>query len=410
MKFALSESELRERRGAKWHKFPDDVLPAWVADMDFAVAEPVQDAIRALVGGGDYGYAIRDDESRIQQAFAERMQTRFGWRLDPECVLPVADLVQAMTACLLAFSEVGEGVVVQTPAYPPFLTTIENVRRRRDPAPLTDGGARFVCDERTLAGCIDQSTRVLMVCNPHNPTGRVLGRAELEAIGRLAVERDLVVVSDEIHCDLVYPGAAHVPMGMLGAEIAARTITLNSATKGFNIAGLRCGVMHFGSEALLERFRARVPERLAAYQAGLAESGLDAERQQKLREQAALWRFVHVAESQAQAEDELTQALLQTRRHMVHAREANNPADFQVEATRVNPWNDPRVSDEEGVRYSLETSTLCGTPRHVAERIGELRDAGVHHVLCQMSYGYLAQTAIMDSMQRFGEDVIPKFR
>ena len=262
MKFALSEGELRERRGAKWHKFPDDVLPAWVADMDFAVAEPVQDAIRALVDQGDYGYAIRDGESRIQQAFAERMQARFGWRLDPECVLPVADLVQAMTACLLAFSEVGEGVVVQTPAYPPFLTTIENVRRRRDPAPLTDGGARFVCDERTLAGCIDQSTRVLMVCNPHNPTGRVLERAELEAIGRLAVERDLVVVSDEIHCDLVYPGAAHVPMGTLGAEIAARTITLNSATKGFNIAGLRCGVMHFGSEALLERFRARVPERL----------------------------------------------------------------------------------------------------------------------------------------------------
>src|SRR5207249_2252827 len=144
---------------------------------------------------------------------------------------------------------------------------------------------------------------------------------------------------------------------------------------------------------------ARVPERLAAYQAGLAESGLDAERQQKLREQAALWRFVHVAESQAQAEDELTQALLQTRRHMVHAREANNPADFQVEATRVNPWNDPRVSDEEGVRYSLVTSTLSGKTRHVAERIGELRDAGVHHVLCQMSYGYLAQTAILDSMQ-----------
>jgi alkanesulfonate monooxygenase SsuD/methylene tetrahydromethanopterin reductase-like flavin-dependent oxidoreductase (luciferase family) len=155
---------------------------------------------------------------------------------------------------------------------------------------------------------------------------------------------------------------------------------------------------------------ARVPERLAAYEAGLAESGLDLERQRRLLEQAALWRFVHVAESQAQAEDELTSALLQTRRHMVHAREANNPADFHVEASRVNPWNDPRVSDEDGVRYSLETSTLCGTPARVADRIAELRDAGVHHVLCQMSYGYLPQQAIMESMRRFGAAVAPKFR
>ena len=154
----------------------------------------------------------------------------------------------------------------------------------------------------------------------------------------------------------------------------------------------------------------RVPERLALYEAGLAESGLSRERQRELREQAALWRFVHVAESQAQAEDELTRALLQTRRHMVHAREANNPADFHVEASRVNPWNDPRVSDEDGVRYSLEASTLCGTPARVADQIAELRDAGVHHVLCQMSYGYLSQQAIMESMRRFGEAVAPKFR
>ena len=166
-----------------------------------------------------------------------------------------------------------------------------------------------------------------------------------------------------------------------------------------------------GAPIMLARVAlARVPERLALYEAGLAESSLPRERQRELREQAALWRFVHVAESQAQAEDELTRALLQTRRHMVHAREANNPADFHVEPSRVNPWNDPRVSDEDGVRYSLATSTLCGTPRRVADQIAELRDAGVHHVLCQMSYGYLSQTAIMGSMRRFGEDVIPKFR
>src|SRR5437763_8419519 len=230
--------------------------------MEFAVAEPVQQAIKAIVDRGDYSYALRQGESRIQEAFAERMASRFGWTLDPESVLPVADLVQAMTACLLAFSEEKEGVVVQTPVYPPFLSTIENTRRRRDPAPLLDTGRRLVCDLDTLPGCGDAATRVVMVCNPHNPSGRVLERRELEAIGELALERDLVILSDEIHCDLVYPGAAHLPMATLSPEIAARTVTLNSATKSFNIPGLRCGVMHFGSEALLDRFRARVPERI----------------------------------------------------------------------------------------------------------------------------------------------------
>src|SRR5262249_57162566 len=143
---------------------------------------------------------------------------------------------------------------------------------------------------------------------------------------------------------------------------------------------------------------------------GVGEGGLRGDRQRGLGEQATLWRFVHVAESQAQAEDELTRALLQTGRHMVHAREPNTPADFHVEASRVNPWNDPRVSDGDGVRYALETSTLCGTPARVADQIAELRDAGVHHVLCQMSYGYLSQQAIMESMRRFGEAVAPKFR
>ena len=130
----------------------------------------------------------------------------------------------------------------------------------------------------------------------------------------------------------------------------------------------------------------------------------------ELREQAAVWRFVHVAESQAQAEDELAAALRQTRHHMVHARATHNPADYHVDAARVNPWNDPRVSDEDGVRYSLETSALYGTAERVAEQVAELRDAGAHHVLCQLSTGYLPHAAIMESMRRFGEDVIPRFR
>ena len=155
---------------------------------------------------------------------------------------------------------------------------------------------------------------------------------------------------------------------------------------------------------------ARVPERLALYEDGLADSGLDGERQRRLREQAALWRFVHVAESQAQAEDELNAALVETRRHMVHARAVHNPPDFHVPDARVNPWNDPKVSHEDGARYSLQHSALYGTADRVADQIAELRDAGIHHVLCHMSTGFLTHDQVMESTRRFGAGVIPSCR
>jgi cystathionine beta-lyase len=258
----LTEQALRERRGVKWHHYDEDVLPAWVADMDFPVADVVQEAILAIVERRDYGYASRAGSARVQEAFAERMAGRFGWEVDPEAVLPVSDLVQGITAAIVAFSGPGDGVALQTPIYPPFLSTIDATGRRRVPAPLRDDGSRFVLDEQALLDSVDDRTRILLVCNPHNPTGRVLERAELEALGKLAVERDLVLVSDEIHCDLVYSGHRHLPLASLAPEYAERTLTLNSATKGFNIAGLRCGVMHFGSPGLLERFRGAIPERV----------------------------------------------------------------------------------------------------------------------------------------------------
>src|SRR5262245_58976332 len=153
----------------------------------------------------------------------------------------------------------------------------------------------------------------------------------------------------------------------------------------------------------------QVPERLALYQAGLDESPLDEAERRARREQAALWRFVHVAESQSRAEDELAAALLETRRHTVSDRATHNPADFRVDPSRVNPWNDPLVSDEDGVRYILETAALYGPAERVAEQVAELRDAGVHHVLCQMSTGYLPHASILESMRRFGGKVVPRF-
>jgi alkanesulfonate monooxygenase SsuD/methylene tetrahydromethanopterin reductase-like flavin-dependent oxidoreductase (luciferase family) len=155
---------------------------------------------------------------------------------------------------------------------------------------------------------------------------------------------------------------------------------------------------------------ARLPERFALYEAGLAESGLDAQAQRALRESAAVWRWVHVAESDAQAEDELGAALLETRRHQLDARAAHNPPDFQVAEARVNPWNDPHLPHEDGVRYALREAALWGTPTRVAEQVGAMRDAGTGHVLCQMSVGFLPHARVMDAMRRFGEQVLPRFR
>ncbi|MEO9188835.1 MAG: PatB family C-S lyase [Acetobacteraceae bacterium] len=262
---AFTLPELRGRRNAKWQRYPGDVLACWVAEMDFRVAAPIQAAMQRLVRDQEYGYPLRDGdraELAVSRAFVRRMRQRFGWQVDADDVFTCTDLVQATFASVLAYSEPGDQVVLQTPAYPPFRDAILDTGRRLLADPLRDDGTRYVLDLDRLSATIDARTRMLLFCHPHNPTGRVFARDELEALGRLAIERDLVIVSDEIHADLVYPGRQHIPMAAIGPEVAARTITLTSATKSFNIPGLRCGVMHFGSPVLKARFEARVPRKL----------------------------------------------------------------------------------------------------------------------------------------------------
>jgi len=258
----LSIAELRGRPGVKWHRYADDVLPAWVAEMDFGVAEPIQAALQRLVGEASYGYEGETVYARLAEAFVAYMDQRFHWPVRSELVLPVADLVQALFASVHAFTAPGQGVGLLTPIYPPFLYAVREQGRRMVEQRLLDDGTRFVVDTDTLAGAFDPDTPMLLLCNPHNPTGRVFERRELEALAALVVERQMVVVTDEVHADLAYPGHAHIPFASLGPEVAERTITLTSATKAYNIPGLRCGLMYFGSEALRERFRAAVPDHL----------------------------------------------------------------------------------------------------------------------------------------------------
>ena len=264
--YLLTVDQLRARRGVKWLRYPADVLPAWVADMDFAVPDAVQEAIEQIASRREYGYGtghgLRDGENSLAAAFAEHMAARFGWQADPDGVVPVSELIQAMWASIYAFSEPGDGIVIQTPIYPPFLNTTAGTERRLVENRLLDDGTRYVLDVDGLRNVVDDTTRILMLANPHNPTGRVFERAELQALADMALERNLTVISDEIHSDLVYSGHKHIPFASLGPDIAARTITLTSATKGFNIPGLRCALMHFGSQGLKEKFQEKFPERL----------------------------------------------------------------------------------------------------------------------------------------------------
>ncbi|HKJ23206.1 MAG TPA: PatB family C-S lyase [Myxococcota bacterium] len=252
---ALDVTALERRRSEKWATYPKGILPLWVAEMDFPLAAPIDAVLREMLELGDFGYLLPPGRTGLAEAFAERMEARFGWAVDPGDVEILSDVVQGMNLALANLSEPGDGAIVQTPIYPPFLGAVRDTGRRLVENPLVPGASRFEIDFDGLRAGIDARTRVLMLCNPHNPTGRVLDRAELEALAELALANDWIVVSDEIHGDLVHDGE-HVPFGSLGPEVAERTVTLTSATKAFNIPGLRCACAHFGSTSLRKRFDA----------------------------------------------------------------------------------------------------------------------------------------------------------
>ncbi|AJE46718.1 MalY/PatB family protein [Celeribacter indicus] len=263
--FLLSPEELRQRRNTKWNQFPPDVIPSFIADMDFRVAPPVQAAILQSVEREDYGYQMRDGakaDRMLAGAFAARMEEAFGWKASADLVLPVSDLVQATYAAILTWSGPGDGVILQVPNYPPFRETLQTTGRRLIPLHMDERDGTYVFDLDRLETQIDANTRIFVLCNPQNPTGRVFSRDELEAVLAFAEKHDLLVISDEIHAELIYGDRPHIPFPALSPAAAARCVLLNSATKSFNIPGLRCAVMYFGTPELKAAYQARIPLRL----------------------------------------------------------------------------------------------------------------------------------------------------
>jgi cystathionine beta-lyase len=260
MSHDIDIERLQRLSGAKWNWFDDDVLPAWVADMDFPTAPAVIDALRDMVKASDLGYNAVSFDSSVARAWADWSERRYAWRPDVEAVRTFSSSLQPIAAALAAGTREGDGVVLFTPVYPPFFGMIEKAGRRVVEYPLEPEDWRIEHD--VLAGLVDESTSAVLLCNPHNPTGRVFDRGELAAVAAVAHEHDLLVISDEIWQDLVYPGSSHVPFASLGADEQARTVTVTSASKSFSLGGLCCAVAHVGRQQIGDYIDALPPHLL----------------------------------------------------------------------------------------------------------------------------------------------------
>jgi cystathionine beta-lyase len=247
--------ERRRTNSSKWRKYPPDVLPLWVADMDFASPEPVIRALRERVEHGVYGYGFEGPE--FAEVFVDRLQKRYGWRVSPEAVVLVPGVIPAFNVACRALTRPGDGLLMQLPVYPPILRAPGNHELTRDEALLgREGDGRYVADLDAFRTAVHDRTRAFLLCNPHNPVGRVFTRDELGGMARICLERDLAIIADEIHCDLLYAGQRHVPIASLAPEVERRTITLMAPSKTFNLAGLKVSVAVIPEASLRERFMA----------------------------------------------------------------------------------------------------------------------------------------------------------
>jgi cystathionine beta-lyase len=252
---AVDIERLRRRRTVKWSLYGPDVLAAWVAEMDFDVAPVVRAAILDAVDREDFGY-VAADLRELTTACAGFLAEGFGWTVSPARIFPVADVLTGIAGALDTLVETGAPVVVPTPAYPPFFEVVELTGRPVVGVPMVVDGDRDVLDLDAIDTALGAGARALLLCSPHNPTGRVFTRGELAALATVVERHGARVVADEVHAPLVYPGAEHVPYATVSAATAAHAITVTSASKAFNLAGLKCAQVIASNHDDAARWRA----------------------------------------------------------------------------------------------------------------------------------------------------------
>ena len=240
----------------KWHKYQGrDVLPFWVADMDFDTAPGIVAALHARIDAGVLGYTAVPDS--IVATVCETLAERYAWQVHPDWLVFIPAVVGGFNAACRAVGNRGDDVLVPVPVYHPFLDAPGHGDRRATLVDLTDTAGRWTMDFERFTASITPRTTSMLFCNPQNPTGRVYSRAELIDLANFCLRNDLVLCSDEIHCPLVLePELAHIPVASLHPDIEQRTITLLAPTKAYNIPGVGCAVAVIRDAALREAFKA----------------------------------------------------------------------------------------------------------------------------------------------------------
>ncbi len=248
--------EVTERRGTystKWDKYRDtDILPMWVADMDFKSPPQITQAIVNRTEHGIYGYTEPPDE--LIEVFLGYLQSQFDWTVSHEELVFIPGVVPGLNVACRGFVDPGESVITATPVYHPFLEAPENTGHEliRVPVDQVDGSYRYPLNG--LEQSIDNSCRLLLLCNPFNPVGRMLTRNELNGIADICLQNGLTICSDEIHCDLCFDGRRHVPMAKINPDIEDHLVTLMSPGKTFNLSGIGGGIAIIRNPDLREKF------------------------------------------------------------------------------------------------------------------------------------------------------------
>lgn len=255
---ALPLDQLRRRTSTKWRTYPEDVLPLFVAETDFPLADAITARLRTAVELGDTGYTPPDPG--IRSAFAAYAERRFGWIVQPERIRSTCDVMMGVVEILRAVLAPGDRVIVAPPVYPPFFDCVEEAGGVAERVPLVDVDGSWVLDLAAIEQALARGARAVLLCNPHNPTGTVHSRAVLARLAELAAAHGAVVVSDEIHAPLVQPGIDYTPFLAASPVAAEIGYTVTSASKAYNLAGLKCAVMVTASEKTAAVVRGLPPE------------------------------------------------------------------------------------------------------------------------------------------------------
>jgi cystathionine beta-lyase len=253
--------DLRSSDCDRWRRYTDDVIPLWVADMDFVSPQPVIRTLQERVAFGVFGYpegaGVHDvGRMEMRQTIVDRLWRLYRWQVEPDEIVFVPGVVPGLNLACHAVAEPGAAVLVQPPVYNPFLAAPQNAGMARLDAQLTrmpDGS--YEIDYDALSSTISDQTRLFILCNPHNPVGRVFRRDELLRLAEICLQRGVLICSDEIHCDLVYCGYQHIPIASLDPEIARSTITLMAPSKTFNIPGLQFSFAVIQNAVLREKYK-----------------------------------------------------------------------------------------------------------------------------------------------------------